>query len=641
MAGRVRTDAQGPEGRVIRVLATAGHVDHGKSTLVEALTGTHPDRLKEEREREMSIDLGFAYLTLPGGMEVGIVDVPGHRDFIANMLAGVGGVDAVLLVVAADEGVMPQTREHVDILDLLGVSTGLVALTKIDLVDDAEWLDLVEEEIRALLQPTSLAQVPIVRVSARTGQGLDALRRALAVQLARAPERPDLGRPRLPIDRAFTLVGFGTVVTGTLMDGSFSLGDEVEILPRGLRARIRGIQTHRQPREQARPGTRTALNLSGVGKDELERGNVVVRPGTYRPTRRVDVQLRVLSHSPVALRHNQWLKFHVWTSEVMARLRLLGAEDLAPGTTGWAQLELREPIVVTYGDRFILRRPSPEATVAGGVVLDAHPRARHRRWDEKVLARMAALSRGDAAALLQGYLEEQGYVHPQRLHTLALPPQAVHAALVQGETRGWARRIETGSGVYWVYSPAWTRWRAKARDLVQDHHRRYPMRWGMPLAELQARMELPRPLFERWLQEEVREGHLVLHGERVALPGHRPHFPPGVQPQVEALLARFREGDRPPTLRECIEAVGEEAYQALVELGYLVPLNDKYVLDRDTYASWLTRVRSFFQEHGPLTVAQVRDLLGSSRRLVVAFLEHLDALGYTRREGGVRHWTKP
>lgn len=625
----------------MRVLATAGHVDHGKSTLVEALTGTHPDRLKEEREREMSIDLGFAYLTLPDGIEVGIVDVPGHRDFVANMLAGVGGVDAVLLVVAADEGVMPQTREHVDILDLLGVTTALVALTKIDLVDDEEWLDLVEEEVRTLLQPTSLAQAPIVRVSARTGQGLDVLRWTLANQLAHAPARPDLGRPRLPIDRAFTLVGFGTVVTGTLMDGSFSLGDEVEILPRGLRARIRGIQTHRQPREQARPGARTALNLSGVRKDELERGDVVVRPGTYRPTRRIDVQLRVLSHSPMALRHNQWLKFHVWTSEVMARLRLLGAEELAPGTTGWAQLELREPIVVTYGDRFILRRPSPEVTVAGGRVLDASPQTRHRRWDEKVLARMAALSQGDAVAVVQTFLEEQGYVRLQDLEVLALPQHAILGALEQGEAEGWARRIETGSEIYWIHPEAWKMWHQKARDQVESYHLRYPMRRGMPLAELQARMGFPRPVFERWLQEEVHGGHLVLHGERVALPNHRPHFPPAVRSQVETLLERFREGVRPPTIRECIETVGEEAYQALVEQGLLVPLNDKYVLDRDTYTSWVMRTRAFFQQHEQLTVAQVRDMLGSSRRLVVAFLEHLDALGYTRREGDVRRWIKP
>ncbi len=626
---------------MIRVLATAGHVDHGKSTLVEALTGTHPDRLKEEREREMSIDLGFAYLTLPGGMEVGIVDVPGHRDFIANMLAGVGGVDAVLLVVAADEGVMPQTREHVDILDLLGVSTGLVALTKIDLVDDEEWLDLVEDEVRALLQPTSLAQAPIVRVSARTGQGLEALRRALVEQLARAPKRPDLGRPRLPIDRAFTLVGFGTVVTGTLMDGSFSLGEEVEILPQGLRARIRGIQTHRQPREQARPGARTALNLSGVAKEDLVRGDVVVRPGTYRPTRRVDVHLRVLPQAPVPLRHNQWLKLYVWTSEVMARLRLLGAEELAPGTSGWAQLELREPIVVTYGDRFILRRPSPEATVAGGMVLDAHPRVRYRRWDKKALARMAALYHGDVEAVVKMLLEERGFARKEDLDFLTLPREAVEDALKRGEDAGWARRIETGTEVYWLHPEAPNTWRQKALEWVQGYHLRYPMRRGMPLAELQARMGLPRPLFERWIQEEVQGGHLVLHGERVALPGHQPYFPASVQPRVEALLARFREEARPPTVRECIEAVGEEAYQALVELGRLVPLNEKYVLDRETYEAWLAKTREFFQEHGQLTVAQVRDLLSSSRRLVVAFLEHLDARGFTRREGDVRRWIKP
>ncbi len=638
MAGRIRTDAQSPERRVIRVLATAGHVDHGKSTLVEALTGTHPDRLKEEREREMSIDLGFAYLTLPNGVEVGIVDVPGHRDFIANMVAGVGGVDAVLLVVAADEGVMPQTQEHVAILDLLGVSTGLVALTKVDLVTDAAWLDLVEEEVRDFLRGTSLAQAPILRVSARTGEGLSRLREVLGEVLAQGPRRVDKGRPRLPIDRVFTLVGFGTVVTGTLMDGTFSLGEEVEILPQGLRARIRGIQTHKRPRKQALPGTRTALNLSGVAKDDLARGDVVTKPGTYRSTRRMDVFLRVLAGAPMSLRHNQWLKLHVWTTVTMARLRLLGTDELPPGATGWAQLELQDPVVVEYGDRFILRRPSPEATVAGGMVLDPTPPGRHRRWDTQVHARLEALYTGDALTVVRDHLYRAGYLTPEDLDQLPLSSSQGKAALQQGMIEGWVRQGEVAGRTFWVHQEVWQAWHRDAEHHLTAYHRRYPWRRGMPLAELRARLDLPSWIFEAWLEEAVEANRLVVWGERVALAAHRPSFPSEVQSQIEALFSEMRSGERSPSVRMCVEMVGEEIYQALVDLGYLVPLDDKYVLDRETFSRWRAQVRQALLQQGPMTVAQIRDFLGVSRRLAVAFLEHLDARGDTRREGDLRSW---
>ncbi|MCS7039851.1 MAG: selenocysteine-specific translation elongation factor, partial [Caldilineales bacterium] len=315
----------------MKVIATAGHVDHGKSALVEALTGIHPDRLAEEQARGMTIDLGFAWMDLPTGEAVGIVDVPGHIDFIHNMLAGVGGIDAALFVVAADEGVMPQTREHLDILDLLEVERGVVALTKTDLIDDPDWLALVEEEVRDLLAPTRLAAAPIVPVSAHTGAGLDALRQALATVLAAAPPRPDLGRPRLPIDRVFTIAGFGTVVTGTLVDGSLRLGDEVVIVPGGIPARIRGLQTHKKKREVAVPGSRVAVNLTGVRPDQIERGRVLTYPNLLRETLRVDVRLRVLADAPAPLRHNMVVTFHSAAAETAGRLRLLEADELPPG----------------------------------------------------------------------------------------------------------------------------------------------------------------------------------------------------------------------------------------------------------------------------------------------------------------------
>ncbi|MCJ7533556.1 MAG: selenocysteine-specific translation elongation factor, partial [Anaerolineales bacterium] len=369
----------------MRVIGTAGHVDHGKSTLVEALTGINPDRLKEEREREMTIDLGFAWLTLPNGEEVGIVDVPGHRDFIENMLAGIGGIDAALFVVAADEGVMPQTQEHLAILDLLQIQGGVIALTKIDMVSDPDWLDLIEEDVRKAIKGTVLESVQLVRVSARQGIGLQELQKAITACLAARPPRPDLGRPRLPVDRVFTMPGFGTIVTGTLIDGHFSVGDEVEILPQGTHGRVRGLQSHKRKTEEALPGSRTAVNIAGVDMDKVARGNVVVHPGDYQPSRRLDVQFRLLANVSQPLRHNVQVKIFVGTAEVLARLRLLGQETLLPGQQGWIQLELTEPIIASRGDHYILRRPSPPETIGGGVVVDPHPKERHKRFAQAVL----------------------------------------------------------------------------------------------------------------------------------------------------------------------------------------------------------------------------------------------------------------
>ncbi len=378
----------------MRVIGTAGHVDHGKSTLVEALTGTHPDRLKEEREREMTIDLGFAWMTLPSGEEVGIVDVPGHRDFIENMLSGVGGIDAALFVVAADEGVMPQTREHLAILDLLQIQGGIVALTKIDLIEDQDWLDLVEDDLRHLFSGTILAGSPIIRVSARTKDGLPALIDALVECLQDRPARPDLGRPRLPIDRVFSVAGFGTVVTGTLSDGRLRVGDDVEILPERLRGRIRGLQTHKRKEDVAIPGGRTAVNISGVNLDDIQRGDVVAHVSDYQPTQRIDVRFQLLSDASQSLGHNVEVKLFIGAAEIPARVRLLGKDMLNPGEEGWLQLELKQAVATIRGDRYILRRPSPGETLGGGIVVDPHPKGRHKRFAIGLIDQLESLAVG-------------------------------------------------------------------------------------------------------------------------------------------------------------------------------------------------------------------------------------------------------
>ncbi len=374
----------------MHVVGTAGHVDHGKSTLVLALTGINPDRLQEEQDRQMTIDLGFAWMRLPGGEEIGIVDVPGHRDFIDNMLAGVGGIDAAILVIAADEGVMPQTVEHLSILDLLEVRHGVVALTKMDLVTDPEWSALVADDVRRLLGPTRMSGAPIMPVSAKTGLGLGDLVARLEEQLRETTPRPERHRPRLPVDRVFSIAGFGTIVTGTLVDGRFNVGEDVEILPGDRRARIRGLQTHKTKVGEAVPGSRVAANLTGVAVDDIARGQVVVRPGSMRATRYLDASLRMLGDAGAELRHNQEVRLYTGTAQVMARARLLDADSLGPGEEGWIQLVLTDPIVADRGDRYILRRPSPGATLGGGEIVEPQPLRIHRRRDPRVLASLQA-----------------------------------------------------------------------------------------------------------------------------------------------------------------------------------------------------------------------------------------------------------
>src|SRR5712691_850457 len=365
-------------------IGTAGHVDHGKSTLVKALTGIDPDRLAEEKERGMTIDLGFAWLSLPGGSEARIVDVPGHENFIKNMLAGVGGIDAALLVVAADESVMPQTREHLAILDLLRVPRGVVALTKADLVDE-EWLELVREEITECLKPTTLAGATILPVSAYSGQGLPQLLQELDRILDEAEERENIGRPRLPIDRVFTMTGFGTVVTGTLLDGICKVGQEVEVLPQGVKTRVRSLQTHKKQVEIAQPGSRVAINLAGVARSDMQRGNVVALQGQLRPTMLFDARLTLLADAGRPLTHNMLVDCYCGSQEIAGRVRLLEGDEILPGKSAWVQIRLSEPAVVARRDRFILRIPSPSMTIGGGEVIDVHARY-HRRFQQSILA---------------------------------------------------------------------------------------------------------------------------------------------------------------------------------------------------------------------------------------------------------------
>jgi selenocysteine-specific elongation factor len=617
------------------VIGTAGHIDHGKSALVKALTQIDPDRLEEEKRRGMTIDLGFAYMTLPSGRRVGIIDVPGHQRFLKNMLAGVHGMDAVLLVIAADEGPRPQTREHLAIIDLLGIEHGVVVLTKADLVDDA-WLALVRGEVAGLLAGTTLQQAPIVAASSVTGEGLTELQAALDGELANTAARPDVGRPRLPVDRSFAMSGFGTVVTGTLVGGALRQGVEVSVLPAGRRVRIRGLQQHNQPVEEARPGSRTAVNLSGVDHSEVRRGDVLALPGTLPPSRRLDARLHVLPGAAQPLRHRQRLLMYHETSEVMVEISLLEGDELAPGETGWAQLFAAGPLVALDGDRFILRVPSPAATVAGGVIIDHAPR-RHRRRDPALISNLAARERADpaTAAVLELGKHPWGLRDGELARFLGVPTGQLVEVLAPLTQSGVVRRMPSG----WLARDQWDGVQSRVIASLEAYHEAQPLRRGMPKEELRSRTSIPADLFAEALGQLADERRIVDRGGEVALSSHKLLLSTEQETLLGGFLAELESQPfNPPPLAELLRRhpLTPALLQYLVADGRIVRLNDDTVFARSAYDEGVRLLRAHLAEHRTLTVAAARDLLGSSRRYVLPLLEWMDAQKITRRVGDDR-----
>jgi len=644
-------------------IGTAGHVDHGKSTLVKALTGIDPDRLAEEKERGMTIDLGFAWLRLPDGREVSIVDVPGHESFIKNMLAGVGGIDAALLVIAADEGVMPQTREHLAILDQLRVPRGIVALTKADLVDE-EWLELVREEVHEYLLPTTLANAPILPVSAYTGQGLPELLQQLERMLDNEQERQNIARPRLPIDRVFTMTGFGTVITGTLLDGSLKVGQEVEILPQGLRSRIRSLQTHRNSVTVAQPGSRVAINLPNIARSDLERGNVVALPGQLRTTMLLDAHVKLLTDTERSLAHNTLVDFYCGSQEIPARVRLLDTEELQPGETAWVQLRLSRPAVVARRDRFILRIPSPGATIGGGEVLDVGPRY-HRRFQATILEQLATLERGAPDELVLAALDKrprkptgtssvatkgQGTIRfTQGLIGYELKDIVKQSNLSEDVTRstletllkeGRVRQV----GPFWFAETVWDVLIQEASGLVHEYHRQYPLRSGLSKEEWRTRLKLsPRMATDVFAALQA-GGKLeeATTGGFIRLPEFTPSFTAMQQQQIAVLLRKFQENPfGGPGRAEAEAMVGAETLAALIEQGHLVKLGDGVLFLKETYDEAVTALVAYLREHHKMTAAEARDVLGTTRKYILPLLEHLDTIKITRRIGDERVLFRP
>ena len=616
------------------VIGTAGHVDHGKSTLVKALTNIDPDRLPEEKEREMTVDLGFAWMNLPSGREISIVDVPGHERFIKNMLAGVGAIDLALLIVAADESVMPQTREHLAILDLLRIRRALVVITKTDLVDD-ELVELVQAEVEDTLAGTAFHGCAMVPVSAYTGAGMDDLKAAIDAILNDTETRRDLGRPRLPVDRCFTVSGFGTVVTGTLIDGSVAVGQQIELAPSGRQARIRGLQSHKSRLDSASPGVRLALNLSGISRDDILRGEVLTNPGWLRPSRRFDANLRMVKGAPHPLKHNEGVTFHLFTSETTGRVRLLDADRLQPGSEGWVQVLLDEPLPMVKGDFFVLR--SSEDTLGGGQIADPNPSRRHRRFAPDVLERLTMLDAGASEDVIFTIADQMG---PCDLQTLSQRSNLSEAEVLErlGPLADAGEIVQLGEmGAHndaVVYSRrGWDILRNQAQVALQAYHNQYSLRRGAPPQELRSRLKVSQPVYLRAAARLASEAVLVDDDGLIRSPDHSVTLSEMQQLSANEYLSALSAAPwAPPTDHH----IDPELLAYLQERGDVVKVNATVIFTSAAYADMAARIVSHLQENGSVTVADARTIFGTSRKYVLPLLEYLDRQRITRRIGDER-----
>ncbi|MGB0037212.1 MAG: selenocysteine-specific translation elongation factor [Candidatus Acidiferrales bacterium] len=624
------------------IVGTAGHIDHGKSALVEALTGTNPDRLEEEKRRGITIDLGFAFLDLDG-VRLGFVDVPGHERFVRNMLAGVGGIDLVVLVIAADESIKPQTREHFDICRLLGIPRGIIALTKSDLVD-ADVLGLVRLEIEEFVQGSFLAGAPIVPVSARTGAGLDALKQELLRAAQAAPQKDTTRHFRLPIDRSFAMKGFGTVVTGTLVSGAVKTEDEVELYPIRKRVRVRGLHSGGKSVARAVAGQRTAVNLAGIEREEILRGMVLAPPGIFQPAVRLDARITLLASSR-ALKNHARVHFHQGTAETVAEVVLLGRNELAPGESALAQLRLDEPVLLIPGDRFILRQFSPVVTIGGGTVLE--PRAsRHRRNDPAIVPLLETLERGNREEVLTALVGASP-------RALALTEMVARTGWTEGEILETAKKL-AGSKRLRIIGEQHSTFAANKtmedsasaiKKAIEDFHRANPLLPGMPKQELRGRAgKLGLEVFHAALDDLVKAGAVAAAGDLVQRAGREIALSPEEARAKELIAQEFeRAGLTVPSFSTVLEKLpveprrAQKILQILLREKVLVRVADDLVFHHTAIARLREMLANYRKQHGErLQIPAFKELTGITRKYAIPLLEYLDRERVTRRVGDER-----
>ena len=621
------------------VIGTAGHIDHGKTLLVKALTGTDTDLAPEEKARGITIELGFAFL----GSSATIIDVPGHERFVKTMVAGVSTIDVAMLVIAADDGVMPQSREHLDVLHLLGVERGVVVLNKVDLVEE-EWLDLVEEEVREFTRGTFLEQADIFRVSALSGEGIEVLHQAL-VAMAGDTESKHADAPfRLPVDRAFVVKGFGLVCTGTVLAGSLKEGDRVEIMPEGREVRVRSLQEHGTAVDEVRAGDRAAINLVGVDQGQIDRGDVLVTPNFFRPTQMLDVRLRLLDSSPMSIEPRTRVRLHLGTREIMARVVLARRGPLEPGEDSLAQLRLEAPLVAAWGDRFILRRYSPSLTIGGGAVLDPYP-AKHRHFGPELLARLEALENGSLQQVVEHWIhgvDDRLKGAREIAGELGLGPKLLEGLLDELIASG---RVVSVEG-HILHREKREHWVGKVEASLLEFHRSQPLKSGLrreELRNLSARYVQPE-LFDCALRYLEQEGRIAMEGAVVRAASHGIRFTAEQEALKKDIEIRLNTTvfAEIPDLAELVRELGakeqvvEAILLALRELGVAVLLEGGLLVHREAVALVRQKLCEYLQDQSQITVAQFRELIGSNRKYAMALLGYFDAEGLTVRNGDVR-----
>jgi len=620
------------------ILGTAGHIDHGKSALVKALTGTDPDRLKEEKERGITIDLGFAELSYDDGLDIGIVDVPGHEKLIRNMLAGAGGIDLVLFVIAADEGIMPQSREHLAICDLLGIKSGLIAITKSDLVE-RDWLDLVAEEVRDFVKGTFLEGAEIVSVSSKTGENIDTLKEHIRSLALKTETKRSNGLFRLPIDRVFTLKGFGTVITGTALSGTLSVDEAVEVLPSGMKSKVRGLHSHGKAIRTALAGQRVAINLQGVEKEEVHRGDVVIPPGRIIPTRTLDVTMSLLKDVP-DVKNRSSVHLHIGTSEVISRVILYDAQVLRAENSAYCQLRLKDPVVAMAGDRFVIRRLSPVETIGGGRVLDPGPGRRRKKdgiddlkaYDSGTLKEKLSFKikkmgpLGMTTNLVEGWIDEQR--------------DAIKQGIEELKRDGTVMLIDDTL----IHRDVFKERQGFMVEKLRSYHKQNPLKAGMPKEEIRHMLRMSNRMFMSFVSRvpDVVSGDDAVHMKdfRIAMSG-------GDEETTKKIEVTIEKGAfKPPLKDELVSSLGKNAKQVgdilriLMKEGKIVRINDSVYLATKYVDMMVEKVRDFFNGHEEMTVAEFRDILDTSRKYALPFLEYLDTQKITLRVGEKRKLLK-
>ena len=629
------------------ILGTAGHIDHGKTSLIKALTGIDTDRLKEEKLRGITIELGFAHLQLPSGEMLGIVDVPGHERFVKQMVAGATGIDLVALVIAADEGVMPQTQEHLEICQLLRVKKGLVVLTKIDLLDDPDWLDLVREDVREFLKATFLEGAPIIAVSAVTGHGLEELKSELARLVAAVEPRSSSGPFRLPVDRVFTMKGFGTVVTGTCISGRLRVGDAAAIYPSGHRTKVRGLQVHNREVQEIQPGERTAINLQSLDRGLIERGDVVSTPGAMVSSYMVDVHMEHLSSAPRPLKNRAKVRFHTGTAENLASVVLLDRAELQPGAGAFVQIRLDTPMAVLRGDRYVLRSYSPVRTIGGGTILHPLPRKHKGREKIKMAEGLRILMDGDDSDILLWHMEDAGVtgLSEEHLAVRVNLPQKTFQKLLQQFISQKKVLLYDRENRRMLHPAAFDTLQATILESLAAYHNRFPLKEGMPKEELAAQLpqQVDAKLYNFILQHLAQQGLVTPEKEWVRLGSHRIDLGQDQKSIRTKIEEAYRQGGlQPPFFKEITAQLSGNSSQQQEVLEWMLGQSILVKVKEDLYFHHLAllelqqRLVAFLKQNGEITTPQFKDMTQASRKYTIPLLEYFDTQKVTIRIGDVR-----